>query len=162
MNGELISSIAAKDKVDAVRVKMNTAREDWKNMMSSLHNRETSLQVSTWTSVVTDQSLLLKSVLTPFKSWRHRKGRLHNLKKLECVKCSLCQRGHLISFPISYIMMLLYIVCFRTFCPRWKILRRVLSLFRSVWTSQSWLFRRAAHGFMISQPRSKSFTSYRY
>lgn len=47
MNGELISSIAAKDKVDAVRVKMNTAREDWKNMMSSLHNRETSLQVST-------------------------------------------------------------------------------------------------------------------
>ncbi len=47
VNGELVSSIAAKDKVDAVRAKMNTAREDWKNMMSSLHNRETSLQVST-------------------------------------------------------------------------------------------------------------------
>lgn len=68
MNGELISSIAAKDKVDAVRVKMNTAREDWKNMMASLHNRETSLQVSTWTSVVTDQSLLLKKVYWHFSS----------------------------------------------------------------------------------------------
>lgn len=47
VNGELVSSIAAKDKVDAVRAKMNTAREDWKNMMSNLHNRETNLQVST-------------------------------------------------------------------------------------------------------------------
>lgn len=45
LNGELVCSVAAKDKVDAVRVKMNTAREDWKSMMSSLHNRETSLQV---------------------------------------------------------------------------------------------------------------------
>lgn len=47
VSGELVSSVAAKDKVDAVRVKMNTAREDWKNMMSNLHNRETSLHVST-------------------------------------------------------------------------------------------------------------------
>lgn len=47
VNGELVCSTAAKDKVDAVRAKLNTAREDWKNMMTSLHNRETSLQVST-------------------------------------------------------------------------------------------------------------------
>lgn len=47
VNGELVSSIAAKDKVDAVRTKMNTAREEWKNMMSNLHNREANLQVST-------------------------------------------------------------------------------------------------------------------
>lgn len=47
VNGELVCSTAAKDKVDAVRAKMNTAREDWKNMMTNLHNRETSLQVST-------------------------------------------------------------------------------------------------------------------
>lgn len=46
VNGEFVSSITSKDKADAVRSKMNTAREDWKNIMSSLHNRETSLQVS--------------------------------------------------------------------------------------------------------------------
>ncbi|XP_037550764.1 nesprin-1 [Nematolebias whitei] len=44
VNGEHFCSIAAKDKTDAVRVKTNAAREDWKNIVSSLHNRETSLQ----------------------------------------------------------------------------------------------------------------------
>ncbi|KAJ0008744.1 hypothetical protein NQD34_016159 [Periophthalmus magnuspinnatus] len=44
VNGELVCSVAPKDKVDAVRVKMNTAREDWKSIMSNLHNRETNLQ----------------------------------------------------------------------------------------------------------------------
>lgn len=150
MNGELISSIAAKDKVDAVRVKMNTAREDWKNMMASLHNRETSLQVSTWTSVVTDQSRF-----DTFQVMMPQEGATWQLN-------NFLSRGHLISVPISYIIMSSYIVCFRTFCPRWKILRRVLSLSRSVWMSQSWLFKRAARGFMISPPRSKSFTSCRY
>lgn len=58
-NGELVSSIAAKDKVDAVRAKMNTAREDWKNIMSNLHNRETGLQVSIQ---------CLKNLLIDFKS----------------------------------------------------------------------------------------------
>lgn len=157
MNGELISSIAAKDKVDAVRVKMNTAREDWKNMMASLHNRETSLQVSTWTSVVTDQSRF-----DTFQVMMPQEGATSQPKKTWMCKMFSMSRGHLISFPISYITMLLYIVCFRTFCPRWKILRRVLSLSRSVWMSQSWLFKRAARGFMISPPRSKSFTSSRY
>lgn len=47
VSGELVSNVAAKDRVDAVRAKVNTAREDWKNMMSNLHHRETSLQVST-------------------------------------------------------------------------------------------------------------------
>ncbi|MED6268686.1 hypothetical protein CHARACLAT_024850, partial [Characodon lateralis] len=44
VNGELLCSIATKDKTDAVRGKMNSAREDWKNIMSTLHNRETGLQ----------------------------------------------------------------------------------------------------------------------
>lgn len=47
-SGELVSGVAAKDRVDAVRTKMNTAREDWKNLMSNLHSRETGLQVSLW------------------------------------------------------------------------------------------------------------------
>lgn len=51
LNAELISSIAPKDKTDAVLVKVNTAREDWKTIMSNIHNRETSLQVSNrWSS----------------------------------------------------------------------------------------------------------------
>lgn len=46
LNAELFCSIAAKDKSDAVHVKANSAREDWKTIMSNLHNRETRLQVS--------------------------------------------------------------------------------------------------------------------
>lgn len=45
-SGDLVSGVAAKDRVDAVRTKMNTARDDWKNLMSNLHSRETGLQVS--------------------------------------------------------------------------------------------------------------------
>lgn len=52
VNGELISSVAGKDKVDAVRAKMNTAKEDWKNMMSNLHNREANLQVGIMASTL--------------------------------------------------------------------------------------------------------------
>lgn len=59
VNGELVSSVTAKDKVDAVRAKMNTAREDWKNMMSSLHNRETCLQVSIQTPLVSNWGHLI-------------------------------------------------------------------------------------------------------
>lgn len=47
VSGELVSTIAAKDKVEAVRTKMNTAREDWKNIMTGLHSREICLQVRT-------------------------------------------------------------------------------------------------------------------
>lgn len=46
VNGELVSTVAAKDRVDAVRTKMNTAKEDWKNIMTNLHNREAGLQVN--------------------------------------------------------------------------------------------------------------------
>lgn len=45
-SGELVSVVAAKDRVEAVRTKMSTAREDWKNLMSNLHSREAGLQVS--------------------------------------------------------------------------------------------------------------------
>lgn len=45
-SGELVSVVAAKDRVEAVRVKVKTAREDWKNLMSNLHSREGGLQVS--------------------------------------------------------------------------------------------------------------------
>ncbi|XP_052352542.1 nesprin-1-like isoform X4 [Oncorhynchus keta] len=44
LSGELVVSIAAKDRVDAVRAKMSSAREDWKTLMSNLHQRETALQ----------------------------------------------------------------------------------------------------------------------
>lgn len=45
-SGELVSVVAAKDRVEAIRTKMNTAREEWKNLMSNLHSREAGLQVS--------------------------------------------------------------------------------------------------------------------
>lgn len=44
-SGELLMSIAAKDRVESVRAKINTAREDWKTLMMNLHQRETALQV---------------------------------------------------------------------------------------------------------------------
>ncbi|RXN33841.1 nesprin-1 isoform X3 [Labeo rohita] len=43
-SGELLMSIAAKDRVESVRAKINTAREDWKTLMTNLHQRETALQ----------------------------------------------------------------------------------------------------------------------
>ncbi|XP_034001993.1 LOW QUALITY PROTEIN: nesprin-1-like, partial [Trematomus bernacchii] len=43
-SGELLCSTAEKERVDAVRGKMSSFREDWRNMMSSLHHRENSLQ----------------------------------------------------------------------------------------------------------------------
>ncbi|XP_033933582.1 nesprin-1-like, partial [Pseudochaenichthys georgianus] len=43
-SGELLCSAAEKERVEAVRGKMSCFREDWRNMMSSLHHRENSLQ----------------------------------------------------------------------------------------------------------------------
>ncbi|KAJ4921305.1 hypothetical protein JOQ06_000785, partial [Pogonophryne albipinna] len=43
-SGELLCSAAEKERVEAVRGKMSSFREDWRNMMSSLHHRENSLQ----------------------------------------------------------------------------------------------------------------------
>lgn len=45
-SGELLMSIIAKDRVESVRAKINTTREDWKTLMTNLHQRETALQVS--------------------------------------------------------------------------------------------------------------------
>lgn len=45
-SGELLMSIIAKDRVESIRAKINTTREDWKTLMTNLHQRETALQVS--------------------------------------------------------------------------------------------------------------------
>lgn len=45
VSGELVCNVTAKEKVEAIQAKMNTAKEDWKNLMTNLHNRETGLQV---------------------------------------------------------------------------------------------------------------------
>lgn len=45
-SGELLMSIAANDRAESVRAKINTTREDWKTLMTNLHQRETALQVS--------------------------------------------------------------------------------------------------------------------
>ncbi|KAJ8275253.1 hypothetical protein COCON_G00098780 [Conger conger] len=42
--GELLSSIVAKDRVETIRAKMTSARDDWKSLMANLHKRETALQ----------------------------------------------------------------------------------------------------------------------
>lgn len=44
-SGELLMSITAKDRVESIRAKINTAREDWKTLMTNLHQRENALQV---------------------------------------------------------------------------------------------------------------------
>ena len=43
--GELVNSVAVKERVEAVLSKICSAREDWKTLMSNLHQRETALQV---------------------------------------------------------------------------------------------------------------------
>lgn len=45
VSGELVNSVAVKDRVEAVLSKISSAREDWKTLMSNLHQRETALQV---------------------------------------------------------------------------------------------------------------------
>lgn len=44
-SGDLLISIAPKEQVNAVRAKVSSAREDWKTLMTNLHQRETALQV---------------------------------------------------------------------------------------------------------------------
>lgn len=45
--GDLLLRIATRDREDAVRAKVRGAREDWKTLMTTLHQREATLQVST-------------------------------------------------------------------------------------------------------------------
>ncbi|XP_077587652.1 nesprin-1 [Stigmatopora nigra] len=42
--GELLSAMAAKDKVESVRTKISKVADDWKNTLSGLHDRELHLQ----------------------------------------------------------------------------------------------------------------------
>lgn len=65
-SGELVSVVAAKDRMEAIRTKMNTAREDWKNLMSNLHSREAGLQVSSQHQ----QSLTMAGRMS-FSKFRH-------------------------------------------------------------------------------------------
>lgn len=44
-SGDLLISIAPKERVNAVRAKVSSAREDWKTLMTNLHQRENALQV---------------------------------------------------------------------------------------------------------------------
>lgn len=43
--GELLLRIASRDREETVRAKMRSAREDWKTLMTTLHQREAILQV---------------------------------------------------------------------------------------------------------------------
>ncbi|TRY83472.1 hypothetical protein DNTS_016214, partial [Danionella cerebrum] len=43
-SGELLMRIIAKDRVESVRTKIHTTREDWKTLMANLHQRESALQ----------------------------------------------------------------------------------------------------------------------
>ncbi|KAJ8270593.1 hypothetical protein GJAV_G00116870 [Gymnothorax javanicus] len=42
--GELLSSIVAKDRVETIRAKVGSARDDWKSLMANLYKREAALQ----------------------------------------------------------------------------------------------------------------------
>ncbi|TSO25166.1 Nesprin-1 [Bagarius yarrelli] len=44
LSGDLLISIASKERVNAIRVKVSSARDDWKTLMTNLHQRETALQ----------------------------------------------------------------------------------------------------------------------
>ncbi|XP_073726049.1 nesprin-1 isoform X5 [Misgurnus anguillicaudatus] len=43
-SGELLMTITAKDRLESIRAKINTTREDWKTLMTNLHQRENALQ----------------------------------------------------------------------------------------------------------------------
>ncbi|XP_060687754.1 nesprin-1-like isoform X2 [Hemiscyllium ocellatum] len=42
--GELLSRILSKEKAEAIQTKVSTAKEDWKNLLTSLHQKEAALQ----------------------------------------------------------------------------------------------------------------------
>lgn len=43
--GELISSVLPKEKFKSIQAKVTTAKEDWKKFLSTLHQKETALEV---------------------------------------------------------------------------------------------------------------------
>uniref|UniRef100_UPI00398E76DD nesprin-1 n=1 Tax=Pristiophorus japonicus TaxID=55135 RepID=UPI00398E76DD len=42
--GELLSRILSKEKAEAIKAKVSTAKEDWKNLLANLHQKEAALQ----------------------------------------------------------------------------------------------------------------------
>uniref|UniRef100_A0A4W3HCF8 Nesprin-1 n=1 Tax=Callorhinchus milii TaxID=7868 RepID=A0A4W3HCF8_CALMI len=42
--GELLSNIVSKERAEAIKVKISTAKEDWKNLLANLHQKDTALQ----------------------------------------------------------------------------------------------------------------------
>ncbi|RXM34120.1 Nesprin-1 [Acipenser ruthenus] len=79
-NGELLSSILP--KVETIQAKVTSAREDWKNLLSSLHQRETALQN------LLSQMKDFETSAEPLQEWlngtetavQESSARLHNLQ----------------------------------------------------------------------------------
>ncbi|KAG1946578.1 nesprin-1 [Pimephales promelas] len=80
-SGELLMSIISKDRVESVRAKINTTREDWKTLMTNLHQRETALQN------LQSQMRDFETSVEPLQDWlneteeavRESNSRLHDL-----------------------------------------------------------------------------------
>ncbi|KAG2468780.1 SYNE1 protein, partial [Polypterus senegalus] len=77
-NGEMICSILPTEKVETIQVKVTSAREDWKNLLSNLHQREAALQ---------SQMKDFEASAEPFQLWlnntetaiQESSARLHSL-----------------------------------------------------------------------------------
>lgn len=44
-HGDRLAAVVSADRVETVRTKANAARDDWRNLMDNLKQRETVLQV---------------------------------------------------------------------------------------------------------------------
>lgn len=44
-HGDRLAAVVSADRVEAVRSKVNAAKDDWKNLLDNLKQRETVLQV---------------------------------------------------------------------------------------------------------------------
>ncbi|MGH0176120.1 UNVERIFIED_CONTAM: hypothetical protein FKN15_072268 [Acipenser sinensis] len=94
-NGELLSSILP--RVETIQAKVTSAREDWKNLLSSLHQRETALQN------LLSQMKDFETSAEPLQEWlngtetavQESSARLHNLqaKKQEQHKLQVSHNG---------------------------------------------------------------------
>ncbi|XP_067272909.1 nesprin-1 isoform X4 [Pseudorasbora parva] len=88
--GEQVCSVMAADRVEAIRTKANTAKDDWKSLVDSLQRRETALQV------LQSQMQDFEASVEPLQDWLNRteisvqesSARLHDLpaKRLELSK----------------------------------------------------------------------------
>ncbi|XP_043075052.1 nesprin-1 isoform X1 [Puntigrus tetrazona] len=88
--GEQLSSVVPADRVEAIRTKANTAKDDWKSLMDSLQRRDMALQV------LQSQMQDFEASVEPLQDWLNRteisvqesSARLHDLpaKRLELSK----------------------------------------------------------------------------